>query len=67
MAIGLTVALDILMGGPITGAAMNPARWFGPAVVAGFFENWYVYRVGPLLGGAVAGLVYAYVLLEKKS
>ena len=66
MAIGFTVALDILMGGPITGAAMNPARWFGPAVVAGFFNNWYVYWLGPLIGGAVAGLLYAYLLLEKK-
>jgi len=66
LAIGLTIAMDILMGGPITGAAMNPARWLGPAVVAGFFDNWYVYWVGPLLGGTVAGLVYAYLLLEKK-
>lgn len=66
MAIGFTVALDIMMGGPLTGGAMNPARWFGPAVVAGFFTNWYVYWVGPLVGGAVAGLVYAYLLLEKK-
>ncbi len=66
MAIGFTVALDIMMGGPITGAAMNPARWFGPAVVAGFFDHWYVYWIGPLAGGVAAGLVYAYLLLEKK-
>jgi len=65
MAIGLTIAIDIMMGGPLTGAAMNPARWFGPAVVSGFFDNWYVYWIGPFLGGAVAGLLYAYVFLEK--
>jgi len=54
--IGLTVMTDILLGGPLTGAAMNPARWFGTAVPAGFFDNWYVYWIGPLLGAAIAGL-----------
>lgn len=58
--IGLTVAADILVGGPLTGAAMNPARWLGPAVAAGFFENWYVYLIGPFAGGAIAGLTYRY-------
>lgn len=65
LAIGLTISMDTMMGGLLTGAAMNPARWFGPAIVAGFFENGYVYWIGPLIGGAVAGLVYAYVFLEK--
>jgi len=59
--IGLMVTADILLGGPITGAAMNPARWFGPAVVSGFLENWYVYWIGPLIGGGLAGLSYKYV------
>ncbi|HEV8468068.1 MAG TPA: aquaporin [Candidatus Limnocylindria bacterium] len=59
--IGLMVAADILAGGPITGAAMNPARWLGPAVAAGYYTSWYVYIVGPLLGAAVAGLSYRYV------
>ncbi len=67
LAIGLTVAMDIMMGGPLTGAAMNPARWFGPAVITGFFDNWYVYWIGPLIGGTVAGLFYANVFLEKPS
>lgn len=59
--IGLTVTADILVGGPLTGAAMNPARWIGPAAAAAYFDNWYVYWVGPLLGGALAGLSYKYL------
>jgi MIP family channel proteins len=59
--IGLMVAADILAGGPITGAAMNPARWLGPAVAAGFFTSWYVYIIGPLIGAGLAGLSYRYV------
>ena len=59
--IGLAVAADILIGGPITGAAMNPARWLGPAVASAHFANALVYIVGPLLGGAIAGLSYLYV------
>jgi len=59
--IGLTVAADILVGGPITGASMNPARWFGPAVASGFYDNALVYWIGPLIGAALAGLSYRYV------
>ena len=61
MAIGLAVAADILMGGPLTGAAMNPARWFGPAVASGAYDNWYVWWVGPLIGAIVAAILYRYV------
>ena len=65
LAIGLAVAADILMGGPLTGAAMNPARWFGPAVAAGAFDNWYVWWIGPAIGAAAAALVYRYTLAEQ--
>src|SRR6202165_5289492 len=54
-AIGATVTLDILFGGPLTGAAMNPARVFGPALASGFWKYHLVYWIGPLLGGAFAG------------
>src|SRR6476661_1691179 len=60
LAIGLAVAADILMGGPLTGAAMNPARWFGPAVASGALDNWYVWWIGPLVGAGIAGLLYRY-------
>jgi MIP family channel proteins len=59
--IGLVVAADILVGGGITGASMNPARWLGPAVAANFYDNWFVYVIGPLIGAALAGLSYRYV------
>jgi glycerol uptake facilitator-like aquaporin len=64
LAIGLTVSLDILFGGPFTGAAMNPARTFGPALASGHWNNQLIYWVGPLLGGALAGLVYGRFLIK---
>lgn len=65
LAIGLTVALDILFGGPFTGAAMNPARTFGPAIIGQQWDHHYVYWIGPLLGGAVAGLIYGRFLIKQ--
>src|SRR5713226_3557291 len=64
-AIGSTITLDILFGGPLTGAAMNPARVFGPALAANFWHDHYVYWLGPLIGGALGGLVYR-VFIERK-
>jgi aquaporin TIP len=67
-AIGLTVAADILAIGPITGASMNPARSFGPTLVASFQPGsgvWtmhWIYWVGPLLGGGLAAIVYHLIL-----
>ncbi len=65
-AIGLVLIFDILVGGPLTGAAMNPARWFGTAASMGAFDNAVVYWVGPIIGGIVAALVYSYGLLKKE-
>ncbi|KAJ8755748.1 hypothetical protein K2173_024292 [Erythroxylum novogranatense] len=59
IAIGFIVGANILAAGPFSGGSMNPARSFGPAVASGdFHENW-IYWVGPLIGGGLAGLVYA--------
>ncbi len=66
-AIGLTVMMAILVGGPFTGAAMNPARAFGPALAANFWTAHGVYWVGPLLGGALAGAIYDALYLRKSS
>ena len=65
IAIGIAIAADILMGGPLTGAAMNPARWFGPAVVAGDYDNAAVWIVGPLLGAAVVAIAYRFLFLPE--
>ncbi len=62
--IGLTIMCDILMGGPLTGASMNPARTFGPGLAAGYWDNHIVYWIGPLLGGSLAGLVYGRFLIK---
>lgn len=56
--IGLTVTMDILMGGPISGAAMNPARHLGPALLGGGLQNIWIYWVGPVVGGVLAAQVY---------
>lgn len=64
LAIGMVLVFDILMGGALTGAAMNPARAFGPAIIAGNWANQLVYWVGPIIGGIVAGLTYKYLFLK---
>ncbi len=56
--IGLTVLMDILVGGPLTGAAMNPARAFGAACASGVWTNHWVYWLAPMLGGVAAARVY---------
>ena len=65
LAIGLTVALDIMAFGTLTGAAMNPARVLGPAVAGGEWSTHLVYWIGPLVGGALAALVYELVLRDR--
>jgi MIP family channel proteins len=57
-AVGLTVTIGTLFGYPFTGAAMNPARAFGPALAARHWSNHGVYWVGPLFGGVLAAVIY---------
>ena len=64
-AIGLTVATDLLVGGPLTGGSMNPARTFGPSLVSGEWADGWIYWVGPLIGGALAAGVYAALYLDR--
>jgi aquaporin-4 len=65
LAIGGMVFLDHLVGVPLTGASMNPARTFGPAVVSGFWEFHWIYWVGPIIGGIIAGVIMNYVFVKK--
>jgi aquaporin NIP len=61
LAIGGSVALAALVGGPLTGASLNPARSIGPAIVAGDIDNLWIYLVGPVLGAAAGAVLYRYL------
>jgi MIP family channel proteins len=61
LAIGGTVALDALVGGPISGASMNPARSLGPALVSGDLSHLWVYAAGPILGSTLAVVLYGWL------
>ncbi len=61
IAIGGTVALDALLGGPLTGASMNPARSLGPAVAAGEWHDLWIYVVGPVVGAALGAAAYQFI------
>ncbi len=58
IAIGGLVALDAFVGGPLTGASMNPARSIGPAVIEGNFNGLWIYLIAPVLGAIVAAMIY---------
>ena len=64
LAIGLTISIDVFVGGPITGAAMNPARALGPELAGNVWTGWWIYWVGPFAGGLLAALVYEYLYLR---
>ncbi len=66
LAIGFVVLMDIMMGGPFTGAAMNPARSFGPALVGGAWADEWVYWVGPIAGGVAAASLYQVTMLRRR-
>jgi MIP family channel proteins len=64
LGIGLTISIDVLMGGPLTGAAMNPARAFGPQLIGNFWGEGWIYYVGPAIGAVVAAIGYEYLYLR---
>ncbi|MDX6441869.1 MAG: aquaporin [Gaiellaceae bacterium] len=64
LAIGLTITIDVLMGGPLTGAAMNPARAFGPELLGNFWGEGWIYYLGPVIGALIAACAYDYLYLR---
>jgi aquaporin TIP len=64
LAIGLTITIDVLFGGPFTGAAMNPSRAFGPQLVGDHWSHAWVWYAGPVAGAAVAALAYELLYLR---
>ncbi|HXE99757.1 MAG TPA: aquaporin [Solirubrobacterales bacterium] len=62
LAIGLTLGLDVMIFGPLTGSAVNPARWFGPALIGNEWGGVWPYLVGPLVGALAAAAVYRFVI-----
>jgi aquaporin TIP len=64
LAIGLTITMDVFMGGPLTGAAMNPARAFGPELLGNFWGEGWIYYLGPAIGALIAAGAYDYLYLR---
>ena len=64
LAIGLTITMDVFVGGRVTGAAMNPARALGPELAGNVWSGWWIYWVGPIAGALLASLLYEYLYLR---
>ena len=65
LAIGFVLAADILAFGPLTGASVNPARSFGPAVASGVYEAQLLYWAAPITGGLIAALLYEFLFMRR--
>lgn len=66
-AIGLTIAADIMVGGPLTGAAMNPQRAFGPQLLSNTWSDGWIYYLAPAVGGVIAALTYHHLFLRGRT
>lgn len=67
LAIGFTIIACVLMGGALTGACMNPARAFGPALASHYWQDQWLYWAGPLFGGGVAAILYDRFFLARRA
>ncbi|KAL8132664.1 aquaporin TIP3-1-like [Apium graveolens] len=67
LAIGLVLGANVLVGGPYSGASMNPARAFGPALVGWRWNNHWIYWLGPFIGAALSGLIYEFGIIESEA
>lgn len=67
LAIGLIVGANVLVGGPYSGASMNPARAFGPALVGWRWNNHWIYWLGPFIGAALSGVIYEFGIIESEA
>ena len=66
LGIGAALGVAVMIFGPATGAGLNPARWLGPAVASGRFDDFWLYVVGPLVGALLAALIYRTIVLEDR-
>ncbi len=64
--IGFVITMDVLAGGPLTGAAMNPARALGPALLDGTWNDHLIYWIGPIIGAVLAALLYHFVFMDEQ-
>lgn len=64
IAIGATVCLDAMVGGPVTGASMNPARSLGPVFVTGQWQYFHIYVIAPILGAIAGGYLYSFICTD---
>ena len=67
IAVGATIGLDAMFGGPISGASMNPIRSAAPALVSGDFHALWLYILAPILGASIGGLAYQFVRAEPRT
>jgi glycerol uptake facilitator protein len=64
LAIGGTLGMAVMVLGPLTGGSLNPARWFGPALVGNHWTDAWLYILGPIVGGVLAAVIYWYLFVE---